>query len=142
MFGSTVGEIVREENARQPRDGGPEGEGLDLEAEHGLAGHGGHHLVLADRAEHATERRAAHVLEDGVDEGDHDQYEAEVDEVVVPCEARVERARDPGDAVGAAREPGLVQKEQAQRRRASTPFCWRQTSRTCGPGGSCSAGCG
>ena len=109
-----VREIVREEDAGEPRDARAEREGLDLEPEHGLARDGGDDLVLADRPEHAAERRATQALERRVDERDHDQHEGEVKEVVVSGEARVERARNRGHAVRAAREPRFVQEEQPQ----------------------------
>ena len=111
--GLDVREVVAEEDAGEAGDDGADDEGLHLEAHDRLARHGGHRLVLADGAEHAAERRAAHALEDGVDHADGEGDEAEVEEVVVGGEPRGERARDPGDAVGAAGEPRLVQKKEA-----------------------------
>ena len=105
---------MREEDAGQPCDAGAEREGLDLEAKHRLARDAGDDLVLADGAEDTPERRATQALERQVDEPDGGQHEHQVEEVVVPAEARMERARDPGHAVRAAGEPGLVQEEQPQ----------------------------
>src|SRR5204863_9272495 len=107
-----VREIVREQDAGQARDGSAEREGLHLEAKHGLAGDGGHDFVLADRATHATERRAAYALEDDIDECDAGEYEGQIEDVVMAAEAAVQWARDRGDAVGATGQPRLVQQEQ------------------------------
>ena len=105
---------MTEEDPGEAGDDGADDEGLHLEAHHRLAGDGGHGLVLADRAEHAAERRAPHPLEDEVDEDDRQRDQAQVEEIVVDREPAVERTRDPGDAVGAPGEPGLVQEEEAQ----------------------------
>src|SRR5262245_54592599 len=89
--GLHVRQIVRKQNAGEPRHAGAEREGLHLEAEDRLAGDRRHHLVLANRAKHATERRAAQALERGIDEPDRGQHEEQVEERIVTAEPRVER---------------------------------------------------
>src|SRR5262249_38131515 len=106
-----VREIVSKQDAGEPRHAGAEREGLHLEAEDRLAGDGGDDLVLADRAKHTAERRAAHALERGIDEPDRDQHEQQVEELIVAAEPSMERARNPGHAVRTAREPRLVQEK-------------------------------
>jgi len=105
---------VREQDTAEPGHAGPEGEGLDPEREYCLARDGGDDLIVADGAEHAPERRATDALERQVDQRHCSHHQGEVEEVVVRGESRVERARDRGHAVGAAREPGFVQQEQPQ----------------------------
>ena len=109
-----VRKIVREQNSGEASDAGAQRKGLDLEPEHGLAGGRGDDLVLADRAEHAAERRAPHALEGRVHQQHRRQHDGEIEEVVVRAEPRVERTRDPGHAVGAAREPRFVQEAEPE----------------------------
>src|SRR5262249_15944096 len=106
-----VREIVRKQDAGEPRHAGAEREGLHLEAEDRLAGDGGDDLVLADRAKHTAERRAAYALERGVDEPDRDQHEQQVEELIVAAQPSREAAGTPGHAVRTAPEPRLVQEK-------------------------------
>src|SRR5262245_3877152 len=78
--GLDVGQVVAEEDAGEAGDRRADHEGLDLEADHRLAGDGSHRLVLSDGAQHAAERRAPHALEERVDQGHGERHHPEVEE--------------------------------------------------------------
>src|SRR5262249_15740680 len=97
-----VGEVVAGEDAGWPGDGGPGDKGLEVEADHVLAGDRGHCFVLADGAQDASKWRAANALEGEVHDSDGEPDEAKVEEIVVSVNEAAERPRDAGDAIGAA----------------------------------------
>ena len=107
--GGDEGRVVSPQRAGHAQDARADREGLHLEAQDVLAGHGGHLIVVADGAEHAPVRRVAHALQHGQHHGHRRGGEGEEDQVErLRRHAAPPRSGDAGDSVGAVGEPDLV----------------------------------
>src|SRR4051794_17551712 len=99
---------MRIERAGEPGERATECERLHLEFEHVLAGKGCDLRILADRTQRATERGRAHTLQNEKHYGEDDETEQEIDRIEIRTEDRLQRLRNAGDSIGAAREPNLI----------------------------------
>src|SRR6202022_4029308 len=81
--GRDIGSVVTIERTGEAEDAGADGKGFDLEGDHPFAGDTGDLIVIANRPQHAAERRMAQILQQEDGDNQKSEDDRQIDEVEI-----------------------------------------------------------